>query len=204
MSDKAKPSARPPRSHEAEHFHRRNQELVEQLRRKLNQEAEVEAIKAATGVEDEALLETLTALGVTREAAPVLHLLPLVEVAWADGEIQADERSLLNEAAAHAGVKPGTAASTFFESLLDQRPPTELFEAGLNYVKALLHAMPDDAAQKARTNLSDFAYEVARANGGVFGLFGKVESSEKAILQRIADKLTEGHAGASQALIDKL
>ena len=204
MSHKKKPTPARRSVHEAGYFHGKNRNLVDQLRLKLERDAETEAIRSATGVEDEELLATLIHLGVTRDSIPVLHLLPLVEVAWADGEIQDDERALLVQAARNAGVEAGSAAGDAFDAMLTEAPSEALFDAGLTYVKALMLAMPEEQAGKARRNLSDFAYEIARANGGIFGIIGKVEPSEKDVLAKIADRLMATRGQATQKLIGEL
>ena len=46
-------------------------------------------------MDSHSLYEMLRYMGLRRASAPVLSLLPLIEVAWADGVIQQGERDLI-------------------------------------------------------------------------------------------------------------
>lgn len=48
---------------------------------------------------DDALVRELRFLGIAEQSWPVLALLPLIQVAWADGEIQPSERRLIQRVA---------------------------------------------------------------------------------------------------------
>lgn len=190
------------RAHEEEYFHRQDQKLIEQMRDKLAREQAVADIKAETGLADEALLARLAELGVKKETIPVLHLMPLVQVAWADGEIQAGERELLMEAADSTGVTGEARAA--LEAMLEKRPPAEFFDAALAFIRHMVAALPEGEGEKAKENLVDLAWRVADASGGVFGLWGRVEDSEKEALRDIAQKLTDSNADAAAKLLRKL
>lgn len=202
MSDDNNPLGRVEKAREEEYIRRHEQQLIEKLRKKLKYESETAALKAATGVDDEELLHHLAELGIDRDTVPVLHLVPLIEVAWADGEIQADELDLLRSAANEAGLK-GPAA-TLFESMLQTPPSRELCDSALRYINAMVKALPQDQANKATDNLVDLVYRVADAAGGVFGLWGRVEDSEKAALRHIASVLSDANPDAAKRLLDKL
>ncbi|MEZ4465938.1 MAG: hypothetical protein R3F60_07725 [bacterium] len=186
------------RAHEEDFFHKRNQELIEKLRKKLAAEETAEGLKAATHIQDDELLQHLARLGVTQHTLPVLHLVPLLQVAWADGEIQAEERVLLQQAADEANVQGEARAA--FEEMLKNKPSQEFFDAALDFIRAMLAAMPADRAAAAKANLESLAWRVADAAGGLFGLFGRVEGAEKGALQDITRRLT----GRSDKVLDKL
>lgn len=190
------------RAHEEEYFHRQDQKLIEQMREKLAHERAAAEIKAETGLTDDALLAKLADLGVTKSTIPVLHLMPLLQVAWADGEIQPDERELLQEAADATGV--AGEAREALEQMLVKRPSAEYFEAALAFIRHMIAALPAGEGEKAKANLVDLAWRVADASGGVFGLWGRVEASEKAALRAIAEKLTESNSDAAAKLLRKL
>jgi hypothetical protein len=175
------------RAHEDDFFRKRNQELIEKMRQKLSTEEAAADLKAATQLDDEELIHQLSALGITRETLPVLHLVPLLQVAWADGEIQDEERVLLLQAADEANVT-GPARTTF-EGMLHKQPSPEFFDASMSFIKAMLAAMPEDKAQDAAANLQALTWRVADAAGGLFGLFGRVGGTEKAALRQIAERL---------------
>lgn len=189
MADRIRPLEDLRKAHENEYFQRKNQELIRKLKERLERQRTVEALKAGTGITDEELLEKVARHGVTPDTVPALHLVPLVQVAWADGEVQPDERELLLDAATNRGLKPGDSAYDFLAGLLDKRPPEELFDSVLEFIAALLAAMPPDEAEAARDNLENLAFSVARATGGLFGRFWNINDDEERALSKIARHL---------------
>ncbi len=179
------------KAHEEEYFERKNRELVAKLREKLASESGVEALRIGTGVNDDETLRRLAAVGITSETAPVLHLVPLVQVAWADGEVQPDERDMLLRAAEERGMQPGSPPFTLLEAILTRKPSAEFFDAALDFIGALLAAMPADQAADARQNLERLSVQVARATGGLFGRFWNMSDDEKSALEQISRRLDQ-------------
>ncbi|MCA9540024.1 MAG: hypothetical protein KC620_14100, partial [Myxococcales bacterium] len=196
MTDPTKPLDAIERAQEETYFHKKDQELLEKLRTKLMREQAAEGIKAHTGVTDEALLARLAEIGITAETVPVLHLMPLLQVAWADGEIQPDERDLLLEAAHATGVNEGPAREAL-DAMLKTCPSAEHFAAALDFIRLMLAALPGDKADAARGNLEDLALRIADASGGIFGMFRKIDADERTALHEIAVKLTADKPGAT-------
>jgi hypothetical protein len=176
-------------AHEEEYFQRQNQELVAKLRERLATEKAAAGIGEASGVTDEALLEHLAKLGVTRETVPVLRLMPLLQVAWADGEIQDEERALLLGAADDAQLD-GKAREAF-EAMIEKRPDPIYFEAALGFIRSLLLAMPEEQAEKAKGDLTSLSETIANATGGWFGIFGNKSSEEEGALAHISNRLND-------------
>ena len=63
-----------------------------------------------SGILDEQVLLNLVKAGVRAETLAAVTLIPLVEVAWSDGAVTADERTAILKAAAESGITEGTAA----------------------------------------------------------------------------------------------
>ena len=124
-------------------------------------------------------------------------------MAWADGEIQETEKHLLLEAAHLTGVTSSPAVD-LFEGLLNQPPEPKLVAAATDFISLLLCVLPEEEQQVMKTNLVDFTWRIADACGGVFGLWGRVEDSEKRALTRIAESLAVQHPDASNALLKRL
>jgi hypothetical protein len=57
---------------------------------------------------DEALADVLQGFGLGADGIGVLHLVPLVELAWADGDVAPRERDRILEMARLRGVVPGS------------------------------------------------------------------------------------------------
>jgi tellurite resistance protein len=186
-------------SHEEEFFHKKNQDLIVRLRHQLSTAETARALETATGIHDAELMSWLAELGITPENAAVLHLVPLFQVAWSDGAIQPAERELLEKAAAETGITPGTAAHGAFLELLKAPPSRGYYDAALIYTRLVLSALPEADASAARENLQSLAGQMARAAGGLFGIFSKVAEEERAALRQISAQL-EDHPAASDLL----
>jgi len=87
------------RALEDEYFHRKERELIARMRERATAESERQRIGATTGVADAQLLQDLQDLGYTAETITLLHLMPLVQMAWAEGHVSMRERDLIIEAA---------------------------------------------------------------------------------------------------------
>ena len=77
------------KSLEDEFFRREDRRLMERLKELKTAEATREALAQALGITRSAVLQELTELGVSAETVAALFTVPLVEVAWADGTLDA-------------------------------------------------------------------------------------------------------------------
>ena len=84
---------------EEEFFRRQEAALLQRLRDEEARRSARQALAAASRITDEVLLDQLAALGIKPETLVVLSLVPLVEIAWADGTVQDSERRPIHEAA---------------------------------------------------------------------------------------------------------
>lgn len=142
---------------------------------------EREGIANILGTDEDVANEAME-LGFDRATARVLHLVPLIQIAWADGTIQSDEREAVLQAAHDHGVQRGSAAYEFLELLLEQRP-SDLFFERTNRVIA--HVLANDVEGREADDLLTRARSVARSAGGVFG-FGSVSKEEQKLIDELA------------------
>lgn len=122
-------------------------------------------------------------LGFDRETARILHLVPVIQVAWADGVIQADERKQVLEMAAARGINKTSGAYEFLELLLEKRP-SDLFFERTNQVIA--HLLQNDETGRETEDLLERARAVAGAAGGFFGFGNKVAEEEQALIDDLS------------------
>src|SRR4029453_17407431 len=80
------------RSLEDEFFRREDKRLMDRLKELTAAEATREALAKAVGITKPAILQELMELGIRAETVAALFTVPLVEVAWADGTLDAKER----------------------------------------------------------------------------------------------------------------
>jgi len=176
---------------EEEYFRKQEQALIEQMRARQQAEAERQQMAEALGLTDDEILRELQALGYTRETVSLLHLAPLVQVAWAEGKVTEGERRLIHDLARSRSIGAGSPVDQRLTEWLDKRPAEDFFERTLRIIRALLQALPPNERSARRRDLLSHCAQVATASGGLLG-FGTVTEAEQALLDRIAAELERG------------
>jgi hypothetical protein len=118
-------------------------------------------------------------------AVMVMSLYPVIEVAWADGSIDAGERGVILNLATTIGLKPDTAGFAYLSRWLDEKPDLAWHALWVDYVRELVALMaPDDKALLKATVLGR-ARVVAEVAGGFLGTLWRVSDAEQAVLQKL-------------------
>jgi hypothetical protein len=170
---------------EEEFFAKHNRQLLQQLRQTTAAGRQKEALAAATGITDAAVLEQLAALDLSSETLAALSLVPLVEVAWADGSLDAKEQSALLAAAEQTGLSKNSASYQLLEEWLREQPSPKLLETWKAYVAILSSTLNDQAKQALKQDLLGRARLVAEAAGGFLGLGKRISSAEQTVLTEL-------------------
>jgi len=190
------------RRQEEEYFRRKEQELIEKMRHRSAMEAKRQELYQAVGVADPKILEDLQELGYTRETVGLLHLLPLVRIAWAEGKITKPERELIFEAARARGVLPGSPGFEKLAEWLNRRPTEEFFDKTMRIIRAILIVLPEEELESSKRDLLSYCSRVAEASGGILGM-GKIDRKERALLEEIAKILEQSHESAAKEVLDQ-
>lgn len=173
------------KSLEDEFFRREDQRLLEKLRELKQVETTRASLAEASGIKNEAVLDKLLALGIRAEMVAALAVVPLAEVAWADGAIDARERTAVLAAAQKAGVAPGSAQYDLLARWLEHRPDAKLLTAWQHLIQGLGEKMTPAETAALKSALLDNARAVASASGGFLGLGSKISESEEALLKQL-------------------
>lgn len=176
------------RSLEEEYFHRKEREIIEKMRVRAAADEQRKRLGQETGVGDDDVLRDLQDLGYTPETVMLLHLVPLIQTAWAEGGVTQKERDLIVKAARSRGIAAGSPADQQLDLWLAQRPSEELFEKTLRAIRTILHAQPADARAASEKDLLSLASAIATASGGIVG-FHAVSEEERQILAHISEEL---------------
>ncbi len=174
----------PGKSLEDEFFRKEDERAIKRLRELQQSQATREALRAAAGISDVAVLDRLIALGIRPEIVSALSIVPLLEVAWADGSLDAKERTIVLERAATSGVAPGSAGHDLLQTWLERKPDAKLFSAWTELVRGLAARMSSQEMGALKSELIERAQALARASGGVFGV-GSVSAAERDAIQRL-------------------
>ena len=183
---------------EEEYFRKKEHELLEQIRRRAALQAEREELAEATGIADEEILATLREMGYTRETVELLHLVPLVQVAWASGSVTPRERELVLRLSEWRGVRKDSPAWEQLNNWLDERPPDDFFLRTLRVIRRLLDSQTVKEQVTGRTDLISFCIRIANASGGFLGVGSKISEGEQAALDQIVEELNRRHPEAAR------
>ena len=167
-------------------FAKKNRELQQKLHEKVARENAIDELRSSSSIEDEAVLEELYELGISSETVAALELVPLVQVAWADGRVDPEEKEALLKAAAAAGVDEGSASYEMLEGWLREPPGEEMLSAWREYVAGLAANCSEGSREALKAVTLGRAEEIAEAAGGFLGV-GRVSASEKDVLASLAE-----------------
>ena len=176
------------RAREDEYFRRKDRELVERMRQAEAARQARQDLEAKSGIHDPVLLQELETLGFTPDTVALLPLVPIVQIAWAEGGITEDERGLIQRFARERGIEPGTAAGNELAAWLENEPSPDVFARATRLIRAMLDD-PAGPGQDVRIEaLMQRCEAIAAASGGVMG-FRKISAEERSLLKQIEDAL---------------
>jgi hypothetical protein len=185
-------------------FRERDRELIEKLREDARRRAERERLAESTGLEPgHAVLEDLQHLGFGEATVKLLHLIPLVRVAWAEGGVSAEERALIVRAARAHGVDEGSEADRTLAGWLEERPDDAFFGRALSIVKVLISVRSEEEQAHSHESLVALCEELAAVSGGLFGI-GSVAAAEKKVIDEVAAELASHHGSVAKAVVDSV
>jgi hypothetical protein len=175
------------RSLEEEYFRKKERELIEKIRQAAAAEQAREALSTTSGLSDPELLRELGELGFTPETVGLLPLVPVIQMAWAEGGVTAAERDLIVRLARTRGVSDGSPADQQLNEWMRARPSDAVFASAGRLVRAMLDAGPAAGGLSA-DDLVGYCEQIASASGGVLGI-GRISGEERTLLKQIADTL---------------
>ena len=176
------------RKREEEYFRRKDRELLERMRKEAEAASARKELEAATGIRDAESLKELEELGFSPRTIVLLPLVPVLQVAWAEGGISAAEREMIVKLARSRDVEPGSEADAQLQEWLERRPSEGTFRRAGRLIAAMLDHHEGAEFQVSADDLLKYCEQIAQASGGIFGI-GSVSSEEKVALQQIAAQL---------------
>jgi hypothetical protein len=165
--------------------------FLEQDRKLIARKAELaklaktkEALASVSGIKNQDILEHLVQLDVRPETLVALSAIPLVEVVWADGHVDEQERRVVLDFATAQGIAEGSVARELLDRWLAQRPPANLLSAWQHYVEALCERLAPEDRGALKEELLRNVRAAAAASGGFLGM-GKISAEEKAVIAKL-------------------
>lgn len=188
---------------EEEYFGKKNQELIEKMRERRAREEDRQKMSEIMGIDDQEVLEALQDLGYTSETIQLLHIVPLVEVAWAEGGVADREREMIYKIAESRGIRPDSAAHEVLSRWLEEKPSGRFFENTLQAIRVVIELLPEEQREASRRDLITYCSQIASAvASGIFGR-GGITSEERALIARIASEIGQGRDQAVRKVIER-
>ena len=169
---------------EDEFFRKEDERLIAKLRELKAKEATREELSRISGITNTAILDRLIQLGIHAETLVALSIVPLAEVAWADGAIDAKEERAILDRAAKSGVTPGSSSHDLLKSWLERRPEPRLLTAWIHMIQGISENLTAEQVEALRAGLVERVRAVAGASGGVLGR-GKISSAEAEMIRQL-------------------
>jgi hypothetical protein len=169
----------------------RAKEIEEQERLRqaaLQEEAREQArneLRTRTGLPDPQLQE-LESLGFTPETVSLLPLIPVVQVAWAEGKVTDAERAALLKLARARNIEEGSAADRKLKEWLAHPPPKQVFASAGHLIAAMLSG--PSAMNLSADEVVKYCEIIASASGGMLGIH-RISDEERALIASITSEL---------------
>jgi hypothetical protein len=168
-------------------FAKQNAQLLERMKTEKEALAAKEALAKISGIESDEVLDKLCGLGIEADAWAAVLLVPLVEVAWADGRVEDSERQAVLSAAEANGIDVESPSRALLENWLDQRQGDRLFEVWQAFISGLCAALEPAERDTLKTQVIGRARDVAEAAGGFLGFGNKTSAVEEAVLTKLSN-----------------
>jgi len=165
-------------------FAKENARVLQELRAASVREEKKKEFREYLNIESEDVLDALIDLEVEPETLVAFTLVPLVEVAWADGEIQPKEREAIIKAAMESGVEDGSPTCTLLRNWLQTPPDPVLLETWRGYIEELMISLGERARTHLKSSSIGRARAIAEAAGGFLGI-GSISAAEKKKLEEL-------------------
>lgn len=157
--------------------------LIDELARLKLENESAQALSKVSGITNNAVLKELVALDIRPEMLAALCLVPIIEVAWADGIMEKNEiKAVLDGAQKHGFGED----HDILQEWLRRKPEPPLLNAWRAYMQGLCEILSKETLAALKDDILEHTTKVAEASGSFLGLTNPVSASEKAILDSVA------------------
>jgi tellurite resistance protein len=192
-------SAQPTRGKVVEEafFYKVDRELIELLSERLQREEKIRLLANATGIRDQRRLELLADSGFELST---LHFIwvPLILVAWADGNAEKIEKQAIADILGSKGISQETISRVIAHDWFRKKPTEELWEIWAEFSAAASASLNRSIYNELIDEIVRLCRLVADASGGFMGL-GKISTTETQAIDRVIRTLQQTDADRTHA-----
>ena len=110
-------------------FLKEDQKLIEKLREMKKMEETKQNLAQVSGIQNDKILQALVDMDIHAEIVAALTVVPLIEVAWADGKMEDKEKEAVLKGAGSSGISEDESSYTLLKQWLEHHPGPDLLEA---------------------------------------------------------------------------
>lgn len=166
-------------------FLERDKKLIEELRLIEKMKETKSVLAQVSGITNEDILQKLVDLNIRPEIVASLALVPLIEMAWADGNIDEKEKAAVLDAAARSFVSKDSPDFVLLQRWMEHKPDSKLLEAWEHYIKGLCEQLTVHQKNALKNDLLGHARQIAEATGGILGFGNKISEPEQKMLNKL-------------------
>ncbi len=174
------------RAMEDKFYRDKDAELLEYLRSQSDQGGLRTELGKVSRITNSAVLDDLIRIGVTVESFTAFSLIPLVRIAWADGDLAESERAAILRAAELEQIAPDTASFRLLEGWLQESPQPIMLDTWRSYARTLAKELDTASLAELKSSTLEQARRVAEAAGGFLGLGNRISKNEELALQDLS------------------
>lgn len=165
-------------------FFKEDRKLKEELQALRQMKETTAALKEVSGIQDEVVLRKLVELNIRPETVASLAVVPLIEVAWANGTIDPQEKKAVLDAVTAFGCPVNSVDYVLVERWMEHKPEPALLDAWCQYIHSIRQQMSPDELGRLKAEILAHATAVGRVSGGILGI-GAVSGQEQKMLAHI-------------------
>ena len=165
-------------------FAKEDERILQELRIAKALEEKKKEFREYLNVDNEEILDALVDLEVEPETLMAFSLVPLVEVAWADGEIQPKERDAIIKAAIERGVEEGSPTCDLLRNWLQKKPDPKMLVVWKGYIDALKDSLGERSRAHLKSGTMGRANAIAEAAGGFLGV-ASISAAERKMIEEL-------------------
>ena len=164
-------------------FAKRDALLLKRKKEQLSQEEKRKSLQENTNFSAETI-DKLLQLGLDYNSLSVVSLIPLLQVAWADGYMDLKESDSILRAAHSIGIDDDSVEFSLLEEWITASPNSGLFEAWKSFTSDSIKNLSEIEVTILKTQILKITKKVAESAGGFLG-FASISAVEQNVIKQV-------------------
>jgi hypothetical protein len=163
-------------------FIENDKKLIEQLNKMQKMKEDMASLEKVSGIKNEAILTKLINHNIRPETLAALSLIPIIEIAWADGKLDSNEKEAILKVSMNHINTDHQISKVLLDEWLSRKPAPEMLDAWVHYIKGLSEILSKKEHLEIKKDLLSQARNVAESSGGFLGI-NKISKEEEKMLK---------------------